>query len=118
MLRNVVYKDKDREIIVTAGQGMALAALEVFVYDGCSRGLRTQIATMHCEFTHALTGSLYEPLVGACWSVVNEYGSVSAEVLTSVSKAILKEFEMKSFHVREIDWTKQVPTELGSGGTN
>ena len=113
MLRNIIYKDKNIEIIIVVSSNNINTNLFVYVYDG--PGIRSRL---QCDFSTKLIGSLLPVVLVACWTLVREEGSVSDEMHASVNAAIRKEVMNPTTKPREIDWTKQIPTEFGSRDTN
>ena len=113
MLRNIVYRDKDIEVIMVVARGNQITCVSVHAYVGHFSGIRTTKSLVRCEFSSWMTAQLLSCVLVVCWTHVREEGSVSDEMQVSINKAIRKELSTSGAGIREIDWTKQVPTELG-----
>ena len=112
MLRNIIYRDKNIEIIMVADGGNLMSSVSVHVYAGHSTGIRTIVSVLRCDFSSRLTSALLPCILVSCWTLVREEGSISDENQASVNKAIRKELVERRLGIREVDWTKEIPTEV------
>lgn len=121
MLRNIVYRDKDIEITLVAIASHKSTSLSVQVYYGHAQGIRSLKAWFTSDFATRSMSPMLQWVLCACWEIVKDNGSVTDELMTSVNHQVDKEVgnaPNSQVRMREIDWTKQIPTELGAGGTD
>ena len=114
MLRNIIYRDNDVEIVMSAHKYSTTSHVGVRVLSGPMIGSRTLMGQVSCDFSTAMTSVLLPCALVLCWTVVREKGSITEEIQRSVNDAIRKYLAGDTVKPREIDWTKQVPTEMDS----